>query len=164
MQKTSLKRHCYKFFCKSYFFVEYLVGFVWLQSECKPCTSSPIGDTFYCGESKARDTSLAFESTMELYFVKKGKIEFLYRKDSAKEKDGWMSGIFSFHIDDEALVQDDNLHDDPNEWKYFSIDVEPGLKYLSFLYQKFNSESSSHMKMEIKELRVTGLEYADESC
>lgn len=99
---------------------------------------------------------MAFEMTLKLYFVKKGKIEFLYTKDSTKEKDSWVSGIFSFYIDESAMLEDDSVKDDPNEWKYFSIDVYPGMKEVSFIYQKFNSKENKDMKMKIKQLRVTG--------
>lgn len=103
-----------------------------------------------CGEASARDTSVAFEMAMRLYFVKKGKIEFLYRKDSAKEKDGWISGLFSFFVDDVSVIDDSTLTDDPNEWKYFSYDIFPGMKDISFIYQKYNTEANQHMKLEIK--------------
>lgn len=72
--------------------------------------------------------------TLKLYFVKKGKIEFIYTKDSTKEKDGWVSGIFSFYIDETVVLEDDSLNDDPDEWKYFAIDVYPGMKEISFIY------------------------------
>jgi hypothetical protein len=69
-----------------------------------------------------------------LYFVKKGKIEFLYRKDSVRERDGWVSGQFSFFVDDIAVLEDSNLMDNPFEWKHFKFDVYPGLKEISFVY------------------------------
>lgn len=71
---------------------------------------------------------------MKVFFVKKGKVEFLYRKGSSREKDGWISGIFSFYVDEVSLIDDDDLNDDPNEWKYFSYDVYPGMKEMTFLY------------------------------
>lgn len=102
--------------------------------------------------------------TMRLFFVKKGKIEFLYRKDSTKEKDGWVSGVFSFFVDDTSVVDDGSLTDDPEEWKYFSYEVFPGMKDVSFIYQKYNSEANQHLNLEIKELRIVGTDYADEEC
>lgn len=66
--------------------------------------------------------------------MKKGKIEFLYSKDSTKEKDGWISGIFSFFVDDSAVLEDNTLNDNSDEWKYFSIDIYPGMHDLSFIY------------------------------
>jgi len=45
--------------------------------------------------ASARDTSAAFETTLKLYFVKQGKVEFLYKKDSTKEKDGWNQESFN---------------------------------------------------------------------
>lgn len=101
---------------------------------------------------------------MKLYFVKKGKVEFLYKKDSTKEKDGWVSGFFSFFMDDISYIEDESINDDPSEWKYQSFDVFPGLHDLMFVYQKFNSEANAHMKLEIKQLRVTGIDYADLEC
>ena len=96
--------------------------------------------------------------------MKKGSIEFLYRKDSSKQDDGWISGLFSVYMDDNALLEDNNLNDNPNEWKYFSYDVFPGMKEFSFIYEKYNTDANAHMKLEIKELKVTGLDYADMSC
>ena len=66
---------------------------------------------------------MAFETIMKLYFVKNGKIEFLYRKDSTKEQDGWVSGIFSFYADDTSVLDDNDLEDNHDDWKYFSYDV-----------------------------------------
>lgn len=71
---------------------------------------------------------------MKLYFVKKGSIEFYYTKDSTQEKDGWISGLFSFYIDETVVLEDDNVNDNPDEWKYFKYDVYPGMKELTFLY------------------------------
>lgn len=118
--------------------------------DCKPCQASPGGGSLTCGEATARDTSVAFEVAYKLYFVKTGRISFLYRKDSTKEKDGWVSGLFSLFIDDSSVLDDNTINDDPNEWKYFSIDVHPGMRDINFIYQKFNNEVNSHMKMEIK--------------
>lgn len=103
-----------------------------------------------CGDADARDTSVAFETVMHFYFVKKGKVEFLYTKDSTVEKDGWVSGIFQFYVDETAVLEDSDLNDDPDEWKYFSFDVYPGMTELSFVYQKFNSEENKNLKLEIK--------------
>lgn len=71
---------------------------------------------------------------LRLYFVKKGKIEFLYRKDSVKEKDGFISGIFSLYIDETPVLNDNEINEDPNEWKYFSYDIYPGMNEISFVY------------------------------
>lgn len=38
------------------------------------------------------------------------------------------------------------------------------MKELTFLYQKFNSEENKNMKLEIKQLRITGTGYADLEC
>ncbi len=105
-----------------------------MNSECEVSKASPGGGALVAGEAKARDTTVAFEMTLKLYFVKKGKIEFLYTKDSTKERDSWISGIFSFYIDESAMLEDDSINDDPKEWKYFSIDVYPGMKEVSFIY------------------------------
>ena len=104
----------------------------------------------HCGEAKARDTSVAFETDMKLYFAKKGKIEFLYRKDSTKEKDGWISGFFSFYVDGNSVLDDSKVNDNPNEWKHFSYEVLPGMRDLNFIYQKYNTENNKNMKLEIK--------------
>jgi hypothetical protein len=102
--------------------------------------------------------------SLRLYFTKKGKIEFLYKKDSTKEVDGFVSGYFSFYVDDTSVIEDSNLNDDPTEWKYFSFDVFPGLREVSFIYQKYNTEANKQMQLQIRELRVTGLDYADYEC
>ena len=93
----------------------------------------------------ARNTSVAFEAIFKVYLVKKGTIEFLYRKDSTQETDGFVSGFFSLYVDETSILDDNNLNDDPNEWKYFSYDVYPGMKELSFIYQKYNSEANKDM-------------------
>ena len=85
--------------------------------------------------------------TFRLYFVKKGRIDFTYKKDSIRERDGWISGFFSLFIDDLSVLDDNNLLDDPLEWKHFSIDVYPGMKEISFVYQKFNSEFNYNMQL-----------------
>lgn len=72
--------------------------------------------------------------------MKRGKIEFLYRKDSVLEKDGWNSGVFSFFVDDTSVLDDSNVNDDPLEWKEFSYDVFPGMAEISFIYQKYNTD------------------------
>ena len=87
-----------------------------------------------CGDASARDTSIAFEMNYRLYFIKKGRIEFLYKKDSVRERDGWVSGQFSLFVDDLAVLEDSNLMDNPLEWKHFSYEVFPGLKEISFVY------------------------------
>jgi hypothetical protein len=74
------------------------VGFTWIQEGCLPCSSNYDGSTFQCGEASARNTSVAFETIIKAELVKPGKIEFLYRKDTVKEKDGFISGRFSFYI------------------------------------------------------------------
>ena len=96
--------------------------------------------------------------------MKRGSIEFLYRKDSSKQEDGWISGLFSVYMNEETLLEDKNLSDDPTDWKYFHYDVFPGMHEFSFIYQKFNTEANAHMKLEIKELKVTGLDFADLEC
>lgn len=40
----------------------------------------------------------------------------------------------------------------------------PGMTEMSFIFQKYNTDSNSDLKFEIKELRVTGIEYADNEC
>ena len=85
-----------------------------------------------------------------LYFIKKGRIEFLYKKDSVRERDGWVSGQFSLFVDDLAVLEDSNLMDNPLEWKHFSYEVFPGLKEISFVYQKFNSDDNFDMHLQIK--------------
>ncbi len=85
--------------------------------------------------------------TFRLYFVKKGRIDFTYKKDSIRERDGWISGFFSLFIDDISVLDDNNLLDDPLEWKHFGIDVYPGMKEISFVYQKFNSEFNYNMQL-----------------
>jgi hypothetical protein len=92
--------------------------------------------------------------TFRIYFVKKGRIEFTYKKDSVRERDGWVSGIFSLFIDDISVLDDNNLLDDPLEWKNFGIDVYPGMKEISFVYQKYNSDANYNMNLE---LRVTSI-------
>lgn len=139
-------------------------GYTWIESDCELCAPSPGGGSYICGESKARDTSVAFETVMRLYFVKKGQIEFLFTKDATTEKDGWISGVFQFFVDDEVVLEDVDVNDDPDEWKYFTIDVYPGMKEITFLYQKFNSEENKNLKLEIKQLWVTGTDYADTKC
>jgi hypothetical protein len=87
---------------------------------------------------------------MRVNIVKKGKIEFYYRKDSTKERDGWISGIFSFFMDDVSILDDDDRELDPYRWKHFSFELLPGLRQLSLVYQKYNSASNAHMKFELK--------------
>jgi len=50
------------------------------------------------------------------------------------------SGVFQFYVDDLVVLEDSNMADDPNEWKYFSYEIFPGMKELIFIYQKFSSE------------------------
>ncbi len=82
--------------------------------------------------------------------MKKGKIEFLYKKNSIRERDGWISGVFSLFIDDTSVLDDNNLMDDPDEWKSFSFDIFPGMKEISFVYQKFNSDFNQFMMLQLK--------------
>jgi hypothetical protein len=37
-------------------------------------------------------------------------------------------------VDELTVLEDNDLADDPNEWKYFSYDIYPGMKELTFLY------------------------------
>jgi hypothetical protein len=53
-------------------------------------------------------------------------------------------------VDETSILDDNSLHDDPNEWKFFSYKFYPGMKEITFLYQKFNSEANKNMKLEIK--------------
>lgn len=121
-----------------------------MQSGCQNCHPSSDGSSLVCGDASARDTSVAFETTFKIQFVKKGKIEFLYKKESIRERDGWISGFFSLFIDDASVLDDNNLMDDPTEWKSFSYDIFPGMKEISFVYQKFNSDFNQYMHLEIK--------------
>lgn len=159
-----MKMNCYKYHCKKSLNLYLILGFAWVASDCTPCNSTIGGGSLICGEAKARDTSVAFEMSLKQYFVKKGKIEFLYRKDSTKEKDGWISGFFSMFVDETAVLEDNNTEDDPNEWKYFAYDVFPGMKDISFIYQKYNTEENRYMGFEMKELKVIGTEYSDLEC
>jgi hypothetical protein len=86
-----------------------------------------LGDSLTCGEASATDTTVAFETILKLYFVKAGKIEFLYRKDSVKESGGWISGVFNLYVNGISKL-DDNSIDDSATWKYFSYDIDgPGM-------------------------------------
>ena len=125
-------------------------GFSWVTTGCENCQSTPSGDALQCGVADAKETSVAFEMNMRVNIVKKGKIEFYYRKDSTKERDGWISGIFSFFMDDVSILDDEDRELDPYRWKHFSFDLMPGLRQLSFVYQKYNSVSNAHMKFELK--------------
>jgi len=62
---TSLLRNCYEYF-----------WFAWYAKDCQPCSPTPGGGSYTCGEADARDTSVAFETIMKVFFVKKGIIEF----------------------------------------------------------------------------------------
>lgn len=93
--------------------------------------------------------------TLRSYFVKKGRIEFNYKKDSVRERDGWISGFFSLFIDDISVLDDNNLMDDPMEWKHFATDIYPGMKEISFVYQKYNSDMNLDMKLQIKVFDAT---------
>ncbi|CDW77764.1 UNKNOWN [Stylonychia lemnae] len=152
-RKTSLSRNCYQYY-----------WFSWFQKDCEPCSTTPGGASFTCGEASVMETSVAFETILKVYFVKKGKIEFQYTKDSTKESDGWISGLFQFFIDDIAVLEDQSLNDDPSEWKSFSYEVYPGMKELTFMYQKYNSDQNKDMRLELKSLRITGTEYSDLEC
>ena len=103
-----------------------------------------------CGEAAAKDTTTAFEMTMHINFVKSGQIEFLYTKDSTKEKDGFISGVFQFYIDQNIVLSDSDLNDDPDQWKYFQINIQPGMREISFIYQKYNSLENKNMQLELK--------------
>jgi hypothetical protein len=48
------------------------------------------------------------------------------------------------------VLEDSNLMDNPLEWKHFKFEVYPGLKEISFVYQKFNSEQNADMHLDIK--------------
>ncbi len=77
---------------------------------------------------------MAFETSLKTFFVKRGKIELLYKKDSRVQLDGWTSGIFSIFMDDVSILQDSDTTDDPREWKYFSYEILPGMKEFSIVY------------------------------
>ena len=49
-------------------------------------------------------------------------------------------------------MDDNNLMDDPLEWKHFAMDIYPGMKEISFVYQKFNSEKNYNMNLQLKVL------------
>jgi hypothetical protein len=132
-ERAWIKQTCYKYSCKLSRDISF-IGFSWFHSDCQPCSASPGGEKLVCGNASAKNTSVAFEMEMRLYFVKRGKVEFLYRKDSVKEKDGWVSGFFSFFVDDESVLDDSSLGEDPEKWKYFSYEVFPGMKEVSFVY------------------------------
>ena len=56
-----------------------------------------------------RDTSVVFEFTLDAFFVKQGKIEVLYRKDSIKEEDGFISGVFEFYMGNDIIYTDSDF-------------------------------------------------------
>ena len=115
------------------------IGLSWVKEDCEVCKPSSGGASLTCGQSSAHDTSVAFEFVLALYFVKPGKIEFLYRKDSVSESGGWTSGTFTFYKDDDLLLKDMDTGDSSSDWKYFSANISSGMKSLTFLYQKYNS-------------------------
>lgn len=58
--------------------------------------------------------------------------------------------MFSFYVDESVVLEDNKVSDNSDEWKYFKYDVFPGMKELTFLYQKYNSEENKDMRLEIK--------------
>ena len=87
--------------------------------DCSVCTAGFQGSSLQCGSATAVDTTTAFEITLHLNLVKTGSIEFLYMKDSTKEKDGFVSGLFQFYVDKTVVLSDSDLNDSPNEWKFY---------------------------------------------
>ena len=68
----------------------------WISEDCENCKASPGGGSLVCGSATARNTTVAFEFVLRLFFVKPGKVSFLYKKDTIKEIGGWTSGAFTF--------------------------------------------------------------------
>ncbi|CDW84817.1 UNKNOWN [Stylonychia lemnae] len=151
--RTKFASKCYMYFWSN-----------WIEEECLPCQVLNAGQYLSCGEASARETSVAHEIVFELFFYKKGKLSLIYRKDTVREIDGWMSGIFEIYIDQQLVFQDQNLDDDQIAWKSLEIDIEPGIHEVIISYQKYNSAQNSHQSLDIQELRLTGLEYADLEC
>ena len=86
-----------------------LVGSQWVEEDCEQCKSNEGGTALECGESKVRDTSVVFEFTLDAFFVKQGKIEILYRKDSIKEEDGFISGVLEFYMGNDIIYTDSDF-------------------------------------------------------
>lgn len=106
----------------------------WISKDCEKCKASPGGTSLVCGEAAARDTTVAFEFVLRLFFVKPGKVSFLYRKDSVAENGGWVSGVLQFFQNAHPSLKDADTNDSKHEWKYFSVNVTEGMKELAFLY------------------------------
>ncbi len=129
------------------------------------CSPSREGASVQCGQASATETTTVFEFTMRMAFVKgqkifvkyrkAGQIEFLYTKETTKEKDGFISGVFQLYIDQQVVLEDTNLNDNSDQWKYFKATVEPGIKEIAFVYQKYNSIENKNMQLEIKVLSVS---------
>lgn len=67
-------------------------------------------------------------------FVKNGKIDFLYRKDSTLEADEWVSGIVEFYVNDDLVYTDEDLNDESGVWKPFSYDFYRGMNEIVISY------------------------------
>lgn len=71
-------------------------GWDWLYfMDCQPCEGTLIRDSLECGVSTVTNSAVAFITEMTVEFEKDGKIEFLYKKDTAHDDQNEVSGILS---------------------------------------------------------------------
>ena len=96
------------------------------------------------------NTTVAFELDMRMNFVKTGYIDFIYAKDTVQETSAFRSGIFDVYIDDVLIYHDEELNDDPDDWKFKSLDISEGEHEITFVYKKYNSKKNKDLQLELK--------------
>ena len=52
-------------------------------------------------------------------------------------------------IDEVEVMYDDSLTN-THEWKILTKTIEPGMKFIELIYEKYNSEENKDMMFEIK--------------
>ena len=86
---------------------------------------------------------VAYETIFNIIFEKPGKFEILYKKDTTVDANGESSGAVQIYVDSDSVIYDDKI-DSQNEWKLFTVDVVPGLRTISIIYEKYNSPENEN--------------------
>lgn len=138
--------------------------FFWDSSyQCDTCSIDKSGGYLECGKA-SYEGSVAWKIQYMLYFYQEGAIEVTYAKDTAKDE-FFTNGQFSIFVDNIAYLEDVEVTV-VEEWVSYKIDVTKGFHDIVLIYQKVNSQgdSSKDLSLKLKDLRISGINYASLDC
>ena len=87
---------------------------------------------------------------MRMNFVKSGYVDIVYAKDTVQDTNTSRSGIFDIYVDDILMFHDEDLNDNPDNWKFKSLNIPEGEHEVTLVYQKYNTQATKDLMFELK--------------